>query len=492
MDVTAPRPGALSERGILAASSWMTGAHVAAQAVAYGSLIILAHLLPPGSFGIVAAGTAVVWIAVVVMDSGAHGSIVVSRGLTAVFLRRAILRCLAFAVCLGAAIVLGAQLLVGSIAGDESAAAVAALALCVPVYALAVVPLALLQRAMEFRPLAGATAASNIAAAAVAVVAGVAGAGVWALVTRQLLWFVLLAGLAAVLARPYFPRGTAEEALTAPRSVDRWFLVFRLTLLVGLGLDYLVIGGLDGVAAVGLYAMAFVIAFAPVEHFSAEVGKVLFAAAAASNRESSGARTVQAVRVMSWLLLPVLPPAIVLAPVVVPAVLGDEWKGMVAPLQLLLVVGVSYAILNCIGEALSGCGEIAFRATVNVAWSLATLVALLGLVALDGIRGAALAHLIVLAPYAAVYLTAGARRIGTSTGAVWRTLRPVVVAVSLESAATGGVVLALRGAGVSDGVAAVAAALAGVATIGALVGRARRGVAGEGAALLRQALRREA
>ena len=37
---------------------------------------------------------------------------------------------------------------------------------------------------------------------------------------------------------------------------------------------------MSDVGAVGLYAMAVLIAFAPVEHFSSEVGKVLFAAAA--------------------------------------------------------------------------------------------------------------------------------------------------------------------------------------------------------------------
>lgn len=490
MDRAAPQPGALSARGILAAASWMTGAHAVAQVAAYGSLIVLAHLLPPGTFGIVAAGTAVVWIAVVFIDSGAHGSIVVTSGLTSAFLRREFLRCLAFAVVLGAAIVLGAQLFVGPITSNQSAAAVAALALCLPVYALTVIPVALLQRAMEFRTLAGATAASNIGAAVAAVVAGVAGAGVWALVTRQLLWFVLLAGFAAVLARPYRPRATAGDALAAPRSVDRWFLVFRLTLLVGLSVDYLVIGALDGAAAVGLYSLAFVIAFAPVDHLSAEVGKVLFAAAAASNRESSAARTVQAVRVMSLLLLPLLPPAIALAPILVPAVLGDEWKGMVVPLQILLVVGVGYAILNCIGEALSGGGEIAFRAKVNVAWSLATVVALVGLVALDGIRGAALAHLAVFVPYAAVYLTAGARRIGISPRLLWNTVRLPVGVVALEAAVTVAVAAVVAGSGLSRAVALSAGALAGVlavAAVGMYGGRARKGAAG-----LRTALRGEA
>jgi O-antigen/teichoic acid export membrane protein len=171
-------------------------------------------------------------------------------------------------------------------------------------------------------------------------------------------------------------------------------------------------------------------------------------------------------------------------------VLGDQWTGMVTPLQLLLVVGVGYAILNCIGEALSGCGEIAFRAKVNVVWSLATLAALVVLVVLDGIRGAALAHLLVFVPYAAVYVTAGARRIGTSPRRLWDAVRLAVGVVLLEAALTAAVAAGVAAAGVSSSLALTAGALAGilvVAAAGLQNGRARKG-----AATMRRALQGQA
>ena len=69
------------------------------------------------------------------------------------------------------------------------------------------------------------------------------------------------------------------------------------------------------------------------------MGRVLFAAAAASDLGSSGARTVHAVRLMSVLLLP-LRPSRSCWPPLVPALLGDEWEAIVTPFQLLVVVGV--------------------------------------------------------------------------------------------------------------------------------------------------------
>ena len=158
---------------------------------------------------------------------------------------------------------------------------------------------------------------------------------------------------------------------------------------------------------------------------------------------------------------------------------------MVTPFQLLLVVGIGQAIVNCVGETLSGAGQIAFRAKVNVVWCAATLVALLVLVTVDGIRGAALAHLIVFVPYAAVYATAGARRAGTTPSELWLAVRPVVMAVGCQAAVTAAVALALRGTG--EDLAACAGALAGLLVVAVLLARDNDGPARQLATLLRAA-----
>jgi O-antigen/teichoic acid export membrane protein len=342
-----------------------------------------------------------------------------------------------------------------------------------------------LERTMEFGRLARLTGAANAGSAVVAVLAGLAGLGVWALVTRQLLWFLVLAVLATVLVRPYLPRDRVGSAESAGGLRNRWFFVFGATLLVALNIDYIVVGAVEGAGELGLYALAFMIAFAPLQHVSGEAGRVLFAAAAASGVESSGSRTVRAVRLMAALLLPVLPVAVVLAPVALPALLGDEWDGMVSAFQILLVVGIGQAIVNCVGETLSGVGQIAFRAKVNIVWCAATLVALVVLVQLDGIRGAALAHLAVFVPYVAVYATVGARRAGTSAGELWAGIRRPLAVVACQSIATAAIALGLGGA--DDGVAACAGALAGLLVVALLAARDVRGPLREIAALGRSA-----
>jgi O-antigen/teichoic acid export membrane protein len=242
---------------------------------------------------------------------------------------------------------------------------------------------------------------------------------------------------------------------------ERWFFVFAVTLVVTVNLDYLVVGHSANATVVGLYAIAFTIAMAPCVHFSDEVGKVLFAAAAAQP-QTVPQRTEQAVQLMSMLMLPLLPVGILAAPTVLPAVLGSEWEPMVAPFQILLAAGVGHAIVNCIGEALSGSGHIAFRAKVMVARCALTLPALILLVSLDGMRGAALAQLLLLLAYAAIYATAGARRAGTSPAALWRRLRPVIIAVGVQTLMAGAVFIALGASRPAELAAACVAAVVGV------------------------------
>jgi hypothetical protein len=110
------------------------------------------------------------------------------------------------------------------------------------------------------------------------------------------------------------------------------------------------------------------------------------------------------------------------------------------------------------------------------------------LVRVDGIRGAALAHLAVFVPYATVYATAGARRAGTAARELWIALRAIVGAVGLQAAVTAGLAIGLHSAGAPEDLARFTGALTGLAVMAVMVTRGERGPAGETAALLRAAL----
>jgi O-antigen/teichoic acid export membrane protein len=466
----------------------MSGAQVAAQLSTLGALLILAHLIPPRAFGSVAIGTALLYIGVVLMDSGTRGTIIVAPVITSRFLKLSWARCLGLGLALSAAIALGSHALSQAFTGGGNAGTIAALGLGIPAYALAIVPMGLLQRGMHFRSLAAATAMANVGSAVLAVVAGWLGAGIWALVARQLCWCLLLAALTA---RAVSRQPTNLESGSTRREspLARWFLLFAVTQVLTFNLDYLVIGRQSATEQLGLYSVAFMVAFAPLQYFSAAVGQVLFAAAAASGVSASEARTLIATRLMALILLPAIPVVVVLAPLVLPAVLGSRWSGMVVPFELLAAAGIGYSVVNCIAEALSGIGEMPFRAKFNVAWCLVTFAALVVLVHLDGIRGAALAHLIVFVGYAAVFVVSGMHRLGSDGRVLVRALGPVMVAVAAQALVTFAVDVGLRAVDVGRWVPSLTAATLGVACLAAVAAHGERAPLREAMSLLRDARR---
>ena len=464
----APAAAAPSASVVVRSLSWVGAGHVVGQAFWFGSLLVLAALLPPKAFGTVAIGLLLVTAATRTMESGTRGSIITSKGLTRTEVRNTLAFNLLVGITLAIVIALTARPMVSFFAAGSNALVLAALGLSVALYAPAIVPLALLEKNLKYKPRATVQVAATMTASILAVACALLGAGVWALVIRQLLYQAMLAVVgwfaavrAGVLPAP--EKGVVNGSWRMPRRVGAAaFMLFSLTDFVVFNADSLTVGHLTDTRRLGLYALAFTLAFAPVTQFSAQIGGVLFSASSASDPETIRRRTISGVRLTCLLLLPVVPVAIVLAPVAIPTLLGEKWAEMVPVFQILILVGVAHAVMNVIGESLSGTGNIGYRARINLVWMVAMIGALFALVRLDGIRGAGAAHLGLYLPVMVAYVVGGMRLLGSGWRQLAGPLRPVLVMFALQAAVTASVYYLLP-SGVSDGARAFGAALAGLA-----------------------------
>src|SRR4051794_32106722 len=75
-------PASPSVKAVRRALSWVGAGQVIGQAFWYGSLLVLAALLPPSAFGTVTVGLLLVTAAMRLMESGTRGSIIVAKDLT--------------------------------------------------------------------------------------------------------------------------------------------------------------------------------------------------------------------------------------------------------------------------------------------------------------------------------------------------------------------------------------------------------------------------
>jgi O-antigen/teichoic acid export membrane protein len=454
---------AVSGRSLARAASWVWSGHILGQIAWFGSLIILGALLPPKAFGSVAIGLVIANAAALVQDAGSRGTIVLTRQLRPSDIARTVVINLAVGLAIAVVVALAAGAIVHHFDAGADAMVLRVLVLSVAVRALAIAPMAVLQRTMQFKLQASVLATSMLIAAGSSIAAAALGAGVWALVVRQLAAAALLPLLAwLVAARTIRAAISAAPRLRGPirRKGALWFFLLAATDFVALSIDSVVVGNSRGAAQLGLYSLAFTLAFAPLTNFAWQIGKVVFPAAAQTPElDVIVRRMLRITRLTATALLPLLPPILVLAPVLLPGILGPGWKPMVVPFEILVAVGVGHAILVALGDSLSGVGAIAWRARLHLGWATGMVAALIVLVHLDGIRGAALAHLVLFVPFAVCYLLWGTRHLQTSAGAVLAALREVALPVAAQLALTLAAVLAF-----GQVLAPTSAALAGAAT----------------------------
>jgi O-antigen/teichoic acid export membrane protein len=460
--------GVISGRSLARAASWIWSGHIVGQAAWFSSLIVLGALLPPKAFGSVAVGMVIANAAALVQDAGSRGTIVLTRQLRAADISRTVAINLAVGLGVAAAVGIAAGPIVRHFDAGADVAVLRILVLSVAVRALAIAPMAVLQRTMKFKAQASVFASSILIAAVASIMAAAFGAGVWALVVRQLVaaalvpllaWIVALRPIRAELAAAPRERGPSR------RKGATWFFLLAATDFVGLSIDSIVVGHSRGAAQLGLYSLAFTLAFAPLTNFAWQIGKVVFPAAAQTpDLDVIIRRMLRITRLTAAVLLPLVPPMLVLAPVLLPGILGPEWKAMVVPFQILVVVGVGHAILVALGDSLSGIGVIAWRARLHVGWSIGMAAALVVLVHLDGITGAALAHLLLFVPFAVCYLVWGTKHLQTTGSVMLAALREVALPVVAQLGLTLAALVVLRHV-LTPSPAAVGAAVIGLAFV---------------------------
>jgi len=474
--------------------SWKVLSVAVGQGSWYASLFVLAILVAPHDFGVVAIGSVIASATLLLLSSGTGGSMIVSRDLTPAAVRRSLVRTSVAGLVATAAFIALAGPIADAFTGGSDATVLRVLGLTIGLSAVSVVPNALLSKQLRFKAIAQIWIAAAVIASAAAIVAAAAGAGVWSLAIRLVVNQAIVTVLSCYAARDLLPRRGQGGGAVARRSGSFAFLLIAASAFFAWTLDNLVVGAFTNPTALGLYTLAFSLAFAPLTQVSWNVGQVLLPAIAAARDEAVIRRqTLKAVRVTALVLLPLAPLAIATAPGLIPAVLGRKWTGMVFPFQVLMIVGVGQSVVNILGEALAGASVASarLRSRIDLVWALCTIGAIVVGVNLDGIRGAALAHLVTFTALALAYALRGGRGIGLSMRALAGALAGVGAAVAAEAAATAAVTLSLHYAAGADWlVSGLAGAAAGALAFAAILGIYARDLIGEGREILAATLRR--
>jgi teichuronic acid exporter len=385
----------------------------------FGISIILARLLPPEDFGLVALAMIVIGFGQLVTDLGLGPSLIQRKILTAKHISVAFTLSVMSGGLLTILVFITAPILASFLQDARVIPILQLLSLKFLVVGCGIASHALLTRQLHFRQLLIVDFSSHlIGYGLVSIILAVQGFGVWSLVYGSL----LQATLATIIAY-FFVRHSLRPLLrlTEIKELANFSIGSSLTTIVNyfaLQGDYFVVGRLLGPAPLGLYSRAYTLMKLPLTYFVKVLSHVLFPVASQMQDESRRSQRfyLLSLSLTNFVVIPAMIFIIILAPEIILGVFGSQWEGAIIPLQILSVFSIFRATYHVAASFIKAKGQIYQLFWYQLVYGLA-VVGGSWLVALRwGINGVALA--VGLAIFLmCVLVIAHANRV---TGTTWK------------------------------------------------------------------------
>jgi len=322
----------------VAGMAWMIYGKVAYAILQLVILGLLARLLSPADFGVIAAAEVVIGLSAIVSQLGLGPALVQRPELEDRHVDTAFTASVLLGLVLGAIIWLGASLASRFLHMPAMVPVLHVLAWVFPLQGLQTVASSLMSRELRFRWLA------NLDVITYAIGYGLIGVttallhwGVWALVAAQIAQTLLKT---IVLLSQYPPRlrQLADRAAFSDLMYfGGGFTMARVANYVALNGDDMTVGRFLGPTALGYYGRAYALMSAPAYGFGTVLDSVLFPAMA---KVQDNAKRLAAAyrRGVALIALLVLMPSVVivlLAPELIQVALGAKWMAVVPPFRIL-------------------------------------------------------------------------------------------------------------------------------------------------------------
>ena len=326
-------------------------------------LLVLAILLTPADFGLVAIATSATGFLLNLTNFGLIPALVQAENMEETRYDAVWTFEVSRSIIVTALTIVFAPLIAEIFAEPLAVPIIQVLALRPLIESLASVKVAALNRNLVFRPLAF----LRIIEATFNAIFSIALAkflGVWAMVLGMIGGMASMV-IASYILAPYRPRIVFDWAAVRPLlRFGSWLLMTGVVAMIGnFGLR-IVISRQLGAEGLGLYFLAAQLAFLPSEVASEVVGTVAFPLFARLQADLQQAiRAFQAILSgLMALLYPVCALIIVLSPILVQEILGSKWDGTVTLIQVLTVVTMIGLLSDATVPLVKGFGQ-SYRAT---------------------------------------------------------------------------------------------------------------------------------
>jgi PST family polysaccharide transporter len=336
---------------------WIAYSRIAIELALFGSMVILARLIPPEAFGIFAVVVIAQELALTMPMEGVGGALVQRKSVSRKHLQGGLALSLAVSAGLVLITIALSFALIGPLFGEETQMLMIATTPYFLLGGIYAVPIAVLRRRLDFRRMSFIDIAMNATRAIVTLGLAIVGLNAPALVFGAMAGMavaVLLSLIFAPVPMPWWHTREARDLLPyggpAAAATVAW-AGFRNG-------DYAVIGATLGATQAGIYWRAYQLAVEYQRKVAVAMTQMAFPVLArTAGQEELLALRQRMVQLLTVVLFPLLAILFLLAPVVVPWMFGPAWTEAVVPTQILVVGGAATLVIDACGSSLMAVGR---------------------------------------------------------------------------------------------------------------------------------------
>lgn len=342
-------------RGVL----WNYGSFALSKGVVLIATAVLARLLVPKEFGIVAVATVAVSFLTVLQDLGLGPALIQRRGdieraTNVVFTLNLLL-----GVSLTAIVYLVAPFVADFFREPSATPLLRVLGLTFTLEALGAVHLVRLQRELRFGRVFVPDVGRSVVKGAVSIGLAVAGMGAWSLIYGQLAG-VIVGVILSWVVFPWWPH------LEIDRRLAKQLISFGLPLfgvefmwVLFVNLDYVIIGRQLGSESLGIYTLAYRLPELLVLSLMTVVNRVTFPALSTMQDEREGIRRgfLATIHYVVLITLPLSVGLAVAADPIVRVMLGPEWLEAIPVMRVLAIFVLVASLVNADGDVYKAVGR---------------------------------------------------------------------------------------------------------------------------------------
>lgn len=410
------------------ASGWMLGSRVISQAISFAFGVVLARLLMPDDYGLIAMVVAFSALGGLLSDVGLGSALVQKKNTTeahfsSVFWLNIIIGCL-----LGGGFYFASSLLSDFYARPEVENICKVTSIAFVIGSIAMVPRIKFTKELFFKYIAFSDLISMIVSGVIAIAMAANGFGYWSLVALRLSQVTISTAI-IYTACGWRPK-TWIDWSAIKELYAFGFSVFGTGIIqhIGKSIDKIMLGKFIGGEQLGLYDKAHSMMLFPLQNISHVIGSVMFPALSIIQSDIERVRSIylRCISAISLITFPVMTGLFVVAEPFVIGVLGSHWSGLVPVLRIFCVAGALQSILTVTGSIYKSQGAVALQFKLNL---IMQPLQILGVIAglPWGIIGVAIGYTVAQFINGVLTLTIAGRLIGLKLGALLSSLLPTLL-----------------------------------------------------------------